>query len=183
MPVHSEPLSSTGRQAIASIAPAPGGCALALGKLGMWLMVASFGGVFWAINGGFSVIGLGVVASSFNDAGRLFWAAVTSWQFRVPVVVSGLPTTQPLIPWIGVGAASLLQISLIWLKLSGRPIPVWLLVSASLMSIYDYATTLLGLGTVAWLARLGLVAQIPIAALFTFGLEGAIGYALRGGKK
>lgn len=154
-----------------------------LGRIGMWLMVIAFGGVLWAINGGFSVIGLGVVASSFNDAGRLFWAAASSIQFAVPVKVPGLPETQPLIPWIGVVAGSLLQISVVWRKLSSRTIPTWLLVSAVLMSIYDYTTTLFGLGTVEWISKFGMILQIPLAALFTFAVEAAVGYALRGGKK
>lgn len=152
---------------------------LLIGKIGLWLMVLAFGGVIWTINGGFSVIGLGVVAASFNDAGRLFWAAATAIRFPVPVKVLGLPETQPLIPWIGVLAGSLLQISVIWRKLSNRPIPPWLLISAALMSVYDYTTTLFGLGTVEWIAQFGMFLQIPLAALFTFAVEGAIGYALR----
>src|SRR5689334_20859732 len=99
MSIQSKPLNTTQR------APSSTGCALVIGKIGMWLAVASFGGIFWAINGGFSVIGLGVLASAFNSAGRLFWAAVSSLTFPVPVTVPGLPETQPLIPWIGVVAA------------------------------------------------------------------------------
>lgn len=145
----------------------------------MWLTVASFGGIFWAVNGGFSVIGLGVMASAFNSAGQLFWAAVSSLTFPVPVRVAGLPVTQPLIPWIGVVAASLLQISVSWLKLSGRSIPVPLLVTAVLVSIYDYVTTVFGLGTVEWIALIGLPAQLLIAIPLTFCIETAIGFALK----
>lgn len=156
-----------------------GGCALLIGKLGMWLTVASFGGIFWAVNGGFSVIGLGVLASSFNSAGMLFWAAVSTWVFPVPVQVAGLPATQPVIPWVGVVAASLLQISVSWLKLSKRPIPVPLLITAILISVYDYVTTVFGLGTIPWIAVVGLPAQLLVAIPLTFCLEAAIGYALR----
>jgi len=70
---------------IAAIRPAAGGCALGIGRLGLWLAVIAFGGVAWAINGGYSVIGLGVIAGSFNDAGRLFWDLATTIQFRLPV--------------------------------------------------------------------------------------------------
>jgi hypothetical protein len=171
MAVTSTPLSSA--------RPQSGGCAILIGKIGMWLTVASFGGIFWAVNGGFSVIGLGVLASAFNSAGMLFWAAVSSWSFPVPVQVVGLPTTQPVIPWIGVVAASLLQISVSWLKLSKRSIPLPLLVTALLISIYDYVTTVFGLGTVAWIALIGLPAQIILAIPLTFCLEAAIGYALK----
>jgi hypothetical protein len=169
--VQSSPLSSRPRTS--------GGPAIFLGKVGMWLTVASFGGIFWAVNGGFSVIGLGVMASAFNSAGRLFWAAVSSITFPVPVQVAGLPATQPLIPWIGVVAASLLQISISWLKLSGRSIPVPLLVTTILVSIYDYVTTVFGLGTVEWIALIGLPAQLLIAIPLTFCIETAIGFALK----
>src|SRR5436853_7135632 len=100
---------------------------LLLGKIGVWLAIASFGGIFWALNGGFSVIGLEVVATSFNHAGRLFWGLVASLTFPVPVRVVGLPATQPLLPWLGVIAASLLQVCAGYLKLRGRDIPLWLL--------------------------------------------------------
>lgn len=156
-----------------------GGCAILLGKLGMWLAVASFGGIFWAVNGGFSVIGLGVLASSFNSAGALFWAAVSSLTFPVPVTVPGLPTHQPLIPWIGVVAASLLQISITWLRLSKVSIPRPLLIVAVLLSIYDYVTTFYGLGTIPWLAPGGPVPAAVLAVPLTFTLEIAIGYALK----
>src|SRR5437764_4728514 len=125
---------------------------LALGKVGVCLAIASFGVIFWAINGGFSVIGLEVVATSFNHAGRLFWAAIASVTFPVPVSVPGLPSTQPLFPWLGVIAASLLQVCVIYLKLRGRDIPPWMLLAAVLLSIYDMATTFFGLGTVGWIA-------------------------------
>lgn len=169
--VRSEPMNTP--RTVAS-----GGCAILLGKAGMWMAVLSFGGIFWAINGGFSVIGLSVLASSFNDAGKLFWAAISGITFAVPVAVAGLPARQPLIPWIGVIAASLLQISVVWLKLSKRSIPVPLLITATLLSIYDYVTTFFGLGAMTWLAFLGWPAQAILAIPLTFALESAIGYAL-----
>lgn len=161
-------------------APAPkGSAALFIGRIGMWLAVISFGGIFWAVNGGFSVIGLGVLAGSFNDSGRLFWVVVSQWQFTVPVHAPGLPTTQPVIPWIGVISASLLQISVSWLKMSGVRVPWPLFVTAILLSIYDYVTTFLGLGTIAWLAPGGPLPAAVIAIPLTFALEIAIGYALK----
>lgn len=150
-----------------------------LGKIGMWLAAIAFGGVFWAINGGFSVIGLSVMASSFNDAGRLFWAGVSSLTFRVPVVVPGLPVAQPIIPWLGVIAASLVQISVLWLKMSGRAVPVPMLLAAILLSIYDYVTTFFGLTTVSWIAVIGWPAAMLLAVPITFALEATLGYALR----
>lgn len=174
MPVTSNPIHSTARPVAQG-----GGCAILIGKLGMWLAVISFGGIFWAVNGGFSVIGLGVLASAFNSAGQLFWAAVATWTFPVPVKVAGLPETQPLIPWIGVVAASLLQISVSWLKLSKASIPRPLLIVCVLLSIYDYVTTFYGLGTIPWLAPGGPVPAAVLAVPLTFTLEIAIGYALK----
>lgn len=177
MAVKSEPLSNG-----APTAPgtrAGDGCAILIGKAGMWLAVISFGGIFWAVNGGFSVIGLGVLASSFNDAGRLFWAAISQFHFAVPVAVPGLPTTQPLIPWIGVVAASLLQISVAWLKLSKAPVPRPLFITAVLLSAYDLVTTFYGLGTIPWLAPGGPIPAAVLAVPLTFSLEIAIGYALK----
>jgi hypothetical protein len=173
MSVQSKPLNT------APARPNTGGCAILLGKLGMWLAVVSFGGIFWAVNGGFSVIGLGVLASSFNSAGVLFWAAVSSWTFPVPVAVPGLPATQPVIPWVGVVAASLLQISVAWLKLSKQAIPWQLMMTAALLSIYDYATTFFGLGTIAWLAKGGPIPALLLAIPLTFAIEAAIGFALK----
>ena len=175
MAVTSTPIGSTARPS----ADRNGGCAILLGKLGMWLAVLAFGGIFWAVNGGYSVIGLGVLASSFNSAGVLFWAAISTWTFAVPVQVPGLPTTQPLIPWLGVIAASLLQISVSWLKLSKHAIPWQLMLTAVLLSIYDYATTVAGLGTIPWLAKGGIVPPLVIAIPLTFVVETAIGYALK----
>lgn len=149
-----------------------------LGKGGVWLAIAAFGGVFWAINGGFSVIGLEVLASSFNTAGRLFWAALASITFPVPVQVSGLPQTQPLLPWVGVLAASLLQICVIYLKLRGRAIPVWMLVAAGVLSLYDLGTTFFGLGTVAWIARAGYILQGILAFILTFILELTVSFMI-----
>lgn len=175
MPVTSTPITSTARPS----AYAQGGCAVMLGKLGMWLAVVSFGGIFWAVNGGFSVIGLGVLASSFNDAGRLFWAVISQFTFAVPISAPGLPTTQPLIPWIGVVAASLVQISVAWLRLSKIAIPKPLLITAILLSAYDYITTFFGLGTIPWLAPGGPIPAAILAVPLTFALETAIGYALK----
>ncbi len=175
MPVTSTPIGSTARPSAYS----NGGCAILLGKLGMWLAVMSFGGLFWAVNGGYSVIGLGVLASSFNTSGALFWAAVSTWTFAVPVAVPGLPTTQPLIPWIGVVSASMIQISFTWLRLSKRDIPWQLFLTAILLSVYDYVTTVAGLGTIPWLAKGGIVPALVIAVPLTFAVEGAIGFALK----
>jgi hypothetical protein len=175
--ITSEPY--TGKPAENGQAPARRDWSMAIAKVGVFLAILPFGGIFWAVNGGFSVIGLEVLAGSFNAAGRLLWAAVSAVTFTVPVTVPGLPVAQPLIPWCGVCAATLLQIALIWRKLRGKSIPPWLLIFAVLLSLYDLATTYFGLGTVRWVASAGFIVQAPIALLLTFGLEATIGYMLK----
>lgn len=152
---------------------------LTLGKIGVWLAVASFGGIFVAVNGGFSVMGLRVVAEAFNDAGKLLWAALASLTFPVPVQVPGLPARQPLIPWIGVVSATLLQIVVIYRKLRHKQVPRWMLIAAIILSIYDYGTTFFGLGTVEWIQQAGIVIRGILAVILTFSFEVTVGFLLR----
>ena len=152
---------------------------LYLARIGVWLAVVCFGGIFWTINGGFSVISLGVMAKAFNEAGALFWAAMTSITFNVPVRVPGLPLTQPLLPWLGVIAASFLQIAALYLGLRRRPIPVWLALATLLLSLYDYITSYYGLGTIAWIASAGLLFQVVLALFLTFTVEIIVSLILR----
>lgn len=152
---------------------------LIAGKVGVWLSVITFGGIFWGINGGFSVLGLEVIATSFNTAGRLFWAAIASITFQVPVQVAGLPATQPIVPWLGVIAASLLQIAVIYRKLRQKDIPVWLFIAAAVLSGYDMATTYFGLGTIHWIIQNGHFIQALIAFVLTFLLELTVSLMLK----
>lgn len=152
---------------------------LALGKLAVWLAVLVFGGIVWVINGGFSVIGLGVVASNFHDAGKLFWAAMNTITFSVPAPVAGLPRTQPLLPWIGVVAASLCQVVALFRQLNKLKTPLWLWLATLGLSLYDLASTFFGLGTVAWIAGAGTIVQVLLACFLTFVVEVAIGFLLR----
>lgn len=152
--------------------------ALRAGDIGVWLAVLAFGLPIFAVNGGFSVTGLGWLCRSFNDAGRLIWAGLEAFAVPVPVVVPGLPSTLPVIPWMGVLASSICQVVVIWLKLSGREVPTKLMVAATALSIYDFGTTLFGLFDVAWLKRGGLLVQVPVATLMTFSPEIIIGAVL-----
>jgi hypothetical protein len=163
----------------ASQAPRRPDWSLLLGKAGLWLMLVAFGGIIWAINGGFSVLGLGVVASSFNDAGRLFWALATSWTFHVPVNAPGLPTDQPVLPWAGVVAATFVQVAVISRKLAHKPVPPWLWGAAGALSLYDFGTTFAGLGTVVWLQQAGVLIRGALTLVLTFALETAVSIALR----
>lgn len=151
------------------------GIITAVGWVGLWLAVGSFGGAVWAINGGFSVLGLEVIATSFNSAGRVFWAGVSTWTFTVPNVEEA----QPIVPWAGVVSASLLQVVVLLLRLLKSAIPRELLVAAVVLSLYDYGTTGFGLYTVEWAKRIGAVPTALIALALTFTLEFVVALLLR----
>lgn len=142
---------------------------LELGRYGVLLASVVFGGVFWAINGGFSVVGLRNIATSFNDGGRLFWAMIEQWSFITPSA-PGLPRTQPVLPWLGVVSASIVQFVLIFRKMRGLYIPRWLYITALALSIYDFATTYSGLASVSWLRGVGpiVLGILTLALSFCF---------------
>lgn len=147
--------------------------------IGMWMAVLVFGSIIIIVNGGFSVLGLNITAASFNDAGKLFWAAVSAIQFPVPVKVSGLPTTQPLVPWLGVASASFLQITVLYRRSRGLYVPMYILLFTVFLSLYDLGTTYSGLGTVKWIVSAGWVVRLILTILLTFGVETIIGLMLR----
>jgi hypothetical protein len=152
---------------------------LTLGMIAVWLAVVAFGAIIWAVNGGFSVIGLRVVAEAFNDAGRLLYAQISAVTFRLPVAVPGLATDQPLIPWIGVLAASILQVVVMYRKLAGLSVPPILGIAVAVLSAYDLGTTFFGLGTVAWVVTAGIVVRGLLAVLLTFSIEVVLSVLLR----
>lgn len=142
-----------------------GGCVEWIGWIGLYLGVAAFAGVIWAINGGYSVRGLQVIAYAFNEAGVLAWAWISALQFQIPVGdLPGISELQPVIPWAGVVAASLLQTSVLTLRILHQRTPPALVVAAGLFSLYDYGTTFFGLETAAWLQ------DAPFLFVAIFGL-------------
>lgn len=153
--------------------------ALWLGNAGIWLVVLSLGGLFFAVNGGFSILGVNYAAKNLNEQAAVFWQFLSAWTFRLPVEAIGDRAVQPVIPWLLVLGSSVLQIACIWLKLSDIRIPLPMLLFALLMSLYDAVSTFFGFGTVEWIQQAGIIVQILLTALFTFGLEVVIGYMLR----
>ncbi len=152
---------------------------LVVGHVGVWLAVLCFGSLFWAINGGFSVRGLEVVSGMFNEAGAVFWQVVSSLTFTVIVPRTGLVSVQPVIPWIGVLAASCVQVAVIYLSSVQYRAPVWLIVAAVLLSAYDLGTTFFGLRTVQWALHAGVVVQVILTVLITFLVEFSLSFILR----
>jgi divalent metal cation (Fe/Co/Zn/Cd) transporter len=145
----------------------------------IWLMVLSFGGLIWTINGGFSVAGLEIIAQLFNEEGRIFWTAASTWTFTLPVSVAGLPVTQPIIPWIGVISASMLQVVVIYARRANIRLATHIYLAAGVMSIYDLITTYFGTGTIAWIAAGGILIQVVVTVVITFSVEMVIGYLLK----
>ena len=125
------------------------------------------------------MLGLQTVARSFNDAGALFWAAASALRFTVPVPVPDLPATQPLVPWLVVVAASLVQVVALTLKLRGRALPIWLWLAVLFLSAYDLATTFAGLGTLAWVHQAGVAVQVLLTIVLTFVVESVVSLLAR----
>lgn len=151
---------------------------LMLGRAGVLLALLAFGGIVFAINGGFSVLGLEQGARKFNSAGVIFWAIASRWTFSTPAI-PGLPTSQPVIPWIGVVAASLLQIVVIYRRLTKKRIPLYMVAGALVISLYDLATTFYGLSTVAWASSAGMLVQLFLTLLITFTFETSVSITIK----
>lgn len=151
-----------------------------VGFIAVWLAILAFWPPFWAVNGGYSVQGLELVAKLFNEAGALAWEWMTLWTFRVPIRdLPGLAEVQPVLPWIGVVASTLLQVVMVAARLLRIEIPMSLWVAGILLSIYDLVTTFFGLGTVGWIRVAGPAVQGPIAFLLTFTGEIGVGVLVR----
>lgn len=151
-----------------------------LGFLGVWLAILAFWPPFWAINGGYSVQGLEIVAGRFNEAGALAWEWLSLWTFRVPITdLPGLNEVQPVLPWVGVTAATILQVVIVAARLLRAEIPPALWVAGILLSLYDLVTTFFGLGTVAWIQAGGAAIQGVVAILLTFTGEVGVGVLVR----
>jgi hypothetical protein len=148
-------------------------------RLALWLAVLSFGSVLWVINGGFSVIGLEELCSMFNEAGRQFWQLLAAITFSVPII----ETEQPLIPWIGVVSATILQIVLAYLKLANRDAPTWLITATLVLSGYDLASTFAGLNAITWLGQAHWFIRGIIAIILTFLVEFTIAIMLAMARK
>ena len=149
-----------------------------LAYVGVGLVAIAFGGVVWAINGGYSIAGLEVLAGKFNTSGTIFWAAVSTWTFSIPVPVRGVPTTQPVLPWLGVIGISILQIAVIYRRLKGLRIPFFVWLAAAVCSAYDVTTTYYGLGTSSWL-RVSETTRGLIALVLSLTFETVVGFVLR----
>jgi hypothetical protein len=143
--------------------------------IGLFVGFSAFGGVVWAINGGYSVRGLAIFASAFNEAGALFWGIVSRWTFTIP----GTASQQPVIPWSVVVSASLLQVSTLLLRLLGRDPPMLLVMATVAFSLYDVGTTFAGLTEAEWLAGVGYLWLALVAIVLTFIVEIVLAWLLR----
>lgn len=152
---------------------------LLLIKLGGWVLVGAFGGLFWLVNGGFSVRGLEEICAQLGPGALLYWQAASATPLPVTFAVPGLPPTQPAIPWAAVFGISLVQIGIVWRGLQGKSMPVWVVIIGLLLSGYDLVTTFYGFGTLQWVQWAGWFVQGLLSLLFTFGLELLIGFLLR----
>jgi hypothetical protein len=180
--VTSKPLKSesTAAPAPALSTPAGAGCT---GLIGVVCLLVSVGPLLFLLNGGYSILGMAWMADRLGSYGSLFWALATTYTINVPIAArAGLPLAQPVLPWMMVFGMSFLQISLI----GRRQASLWITGAGLSVSLFDYATTVVGLCLMPWLAGIGWLRWfwVPIAAVLavpiTFGIEGLIARVVRG---
>lgn len=153
-----------------------GDWSLWVGKIALWMAIAGFGLVWWGLNGSYSVLGLKVGAELFGPKAQLFYELIAAWRFTVPldpdlVMRFSLPVIQPVLPWIGVIATSLLQITITYRRARNLHIPAWLSIAALVLSGYDMVTTWYGLSEIDWVKVGGVLIHTPLTIILTFGLE------------
>lgn len=177
-------MSNVTSKPLNSPAPRDAGSAC-LGLAGVVLLLVSIGPLIILLNGGYSIVGMGWLASKLGAYGQLFWQLATTFTVDVPIAErAGLPLAQPVLPWLMVGGMSFLQISL----LAGRrrQNSPWIAGAGVLVSVFDYVTTVAGLALLPWMAGLGVLRWLwfPVAAVLavpvTFGFEGLVARVLRG---
>jgi hypothetical protein len=156
-----------------------------MGLIGVVCLLVSIGPLVILLNGGYSIIGMGWLADKLGEYGRLFWALATTYTINVPIAArAGLPLAQPVLPWLMVAGMSFLQISLLINR--KRQSSLWIAGAGLLVSVFDYATTTVGLALLPWMAGLGVLRYLwfVVAALLavpvTFGFEGLVARVLRG---
>jgi len=166
-------------------AVAGSGCAALIGVL---LLLISIGPLFLLLNGGYSIQGMAWLGAHTGEYGRLFWAVATFWTVEVPIAErAGLPVEQPVLPWLMVGGISFLEIGLFWHHLRSGRSEWWIDGGGSAASLFDYATTAIGLMFAPFAAEAPALARlvwyvlaIGLAVPLTFGFEGLLARVLRG---
>lgn len=154
---------------------ASGGAAFgaAAGKLATWAVTLTFGGIIWAVNGGYSVTGLERIAGLFNIWGAFFWRAMARWEITL------LDMPLPVLPWVLVTGATVLQIIAMLGRLRRWRLPGVIYVAAVAVSFYDLGTTHAGLLGEDWLAGVPWPVVLLFATVLTVAFELIVSLLLR----
>jgi hypothetical protein len=167
-------------------APAPRrwGC---LSTIGAIFLTISVGPLFFLLNGGYSIQGMAWLSEHTGAYGRMFWALATTWTIDVPIAARArMPAAQPILPWLMVIGMSFLQIGMLVRRALNDFSAPGYDAAGGLVSIFDYATTAIGLSLLVtaasvapfvwyiWVA-LAAVLAIPI----TFGFEVLLARTIR----
>lgn len=174
--IHSEPLGSTGRQAVQEVTTAGAGC---VSMMGTFLLLISTGPLVFLLNGGYSIVGMAWLSEHTGEYGRLFWALATLWTVDVPIAQrAGLPLSQPVLPWAMVVGMSFLQVGLFVRGMRRNAAEPLLDVLGVAVSIFDFGTTAIGLVFAPFAASAILLVRIVWGAFavllsipLTFGFE------------
>jgi len=157
----------------------------ATSTIGMALLLLSVGPLFLLLNGGYSIQGMAWLADHLGEYGRVFWSLSIYWTVPVPLMErAGLPLDQPIVPWMMVVAITFQEIGLLLRRRAHRRHMAHDL-TGELVSVFDYATTALGLSFapfvlgvsfplhMAW-AIIAFILALPL----TFGFEALLVHAL-----
>lgn len=159
----------------------------ALSTTGVALLLISVGPLLLLLNGGYSILGMAWLAEHAGEYGKLFWTLATYWTIDIPIAEkAGLPLAQPVLPWGMVAGISFLQIGLFIRRLQGSDVDPLLDTCGVAVSIFDFATTAIGMIFAPFTATLGVVVHfiwallaIVLAVPITFGFEGLLARVLR----
>lgn len=159
----------------------------AVSIVGVLLLLVSVGPLLLLLNGGYSILGMAWLADKVGPYGRMFWAVASFVTINVPIAEkAGLPLAQPVLPWCMVIGISFLQIGLFIRRLRGSAVDPMLDSCGLGVSIFDFATTAIGMMFAPFTAELGglryvwMLLAIGLAIPITFGFEGLLARALRG---
>jgi hypothetical protein len=166
MAVRSTPLPPASKTAGA-------GCAALIGIV---LLLVSVGPLIILLNGGYSILGMAWLADKVGPYGRLFWSVATFWTVDIPIAQrAGLPLEQPVLPWALACGISALEIAFILYRLRHANAGLRVTSAGYAVSVFDYATTAVGLVFAPFTAGLG--ALWPVWALFAIALAAPVTFA------
>jgi hypothetical protein len=146
-----------------------------LSRLGALLLLISVGPLFFLLNGGYSIQGIGWICEHTGTYGQLFWALAN----KVTVPVPGFEAQSAFL-WGLVLGITVLEFSIL------RPKNLRPDLLGGVASAFDFGTTAIGLGFLAFAQNRGLLTilwwaiAVIVSVPLTFGFEWILAKVFRG---